>query len=179
MRQGLAIGLAAAALGLAACGGDDVGGVAGDAAEQVEALTGLSPSELAERTRQVTDEVTSLGRRLAEDANVDVDQQLADAEQEARTLADEAEKLAEEQPDVGRALQTANEQLAETARALQDAADPDAVRDALGGPAAEAQKALEEAVGDTSQLEQDARDQLEGARDQLQELEDQVPSLGG
>ena len=173
------------ALAIAGCGDEAVESVdeARTQAEEVveqgrDAAEGLGPADAVRETREVLDEVGRSAEQLAQDPDADVDQQLADAEQRARELADRAEReLAGADGELGQELSAVNERLADTAADLQEVADPQDVRRTVEEDLDQVSDQLRSAA--EGEVPDDLRRQLEQARDRVDDLQRDLPSLGG
>ena len=172
------------ALGLGGCGDeasesvDDVRTQAEEAVEQGrEAVEGSGATDVVRETRDLIDDVGRNAEQLAQDPDADVDQELADAEERARQLADRAERELEGRDEqLGQELGAVNERLADTAADLQEVADPQDVRRIVEEDLSQVSDQLRSAV--EGEIPDDVRRQLEQARDRVDELQRELPSPG-
>ena len=172
------------ALGVGGCGDeaaesvDSVRTQAEEAVEQGrEAVDGAGAAEVVRETRGLIDDVGRSAEQLAQDPDANVDQELADAEQRARQLADRAEReLRGADGELGQQLGAVNERLADTAADLQQVADPQDVRRIAEEDLSQVSEQLRSAV--EGEVHDDVRRQLEQARDRVDELQRELPSLG-
>ena len=174
MRRTIAITIAAASLVVAGCGGSDeptppastpeAAQTAPTQADQPGDLT-----ELASATEKLAEQIADSARTLAADPEADVDGRLADSEERARELSEQAQgEVDARSPDLAPALREANDRLAAAAAELRNVDTPEDLQKAFEEQLNPAIEQLTDAAGTVDGDE--AGRQLERARDQLEEL---------
>ncbi|MGH2897462.1 MAG: hypothetical protein ACRDMZ_02215 [Solirubrobacteraceae bacterium] len=158
--------LAMAALGLGACGTDDVPS-GSDAAASARAI--------AEQARALQKEITATARELVDDpaARAKAEQRLRDQEDRARTLAERAKDELPEEEAARADLIAANERAADAAADLRAYADTN--RDASLEKARDALQSGSEQLRDAS--EQLLSSAPESARKALEDARERLPSI--
>jgi uncharacterized protein YukE len=181
------IAMIAVALVAAGCGGDDDGEVpvpeeaVEDVQEGAEQIGAQDPDTLVRETQRVIREVTDAARQLHADPQVDVDAELAAAEDRANELAQQAdETFGEEQAQLGDAMQEVNEQLARAAAELREAEEREEVQRVIDEELTRVSDELRDAMAEAGdEVPEDWRQQLDEGQREVEELERALGEAAG